>query len=81
VPTTPPYIEEVIAGSPASKAGLQPDDLIVYVEGELVQTIKSYRDVMRQFAPGIEIRLQVQRGNRLESVKLKLSEQPKRVAK
>jgi serine protease Do len=81
VTTTPPYVEEVIPGSPAAKVGLQPDDLIVYVDGELVQTIKAYREVMRHFAPGMEVRLQVQRGNRLESVKLKLSEQPKKVAR
>ncbi len=80
VATTPPYVEEVTPGSPAAKAGLQPDDLIVYVEGELVQTIKAYRDVMRQFAPGTEIHLQVQRGNRLESVKLKLADQPRQKA-
>lgn len=80
VATTPPYVEEVLPSSPAAKAGLQPDDLIVYVEGELVQTIKAYREVLRQFAPGTEIRLQVQRGNRLESVKLKLAEPPRQKA-
>lgn len=80
VTTTPPYVEEVIPGSPAAKAGLLPDDLVVYVEGELVQTIKAYREAMRHFAPGTEIRLQVQRGNRLESVKLKLTEPPRQKA-
>jgi serine protease Do len=78
--TTPPYIDEIVPASPAAKAGLQPDDLIVYVEGELVQTIKAYREIMRQFAPGTEVHLQVQRGNRLESVKLKLGEQPRQKA-
>jgi serine protease Do len=81
VATTPPYVEEIVPASPAAKAGLLPDDLIVYVEGELVSTIKAYRDLMRQYAPGAELRLQVQRGNRLESIKLKLAEQPKKVAK
>jgi S1-C subfamily serine protease len=80
VTTTPPYVEEVVPGSPAAQSGLKPDDLIVYVEGELVQTIKGYREVMRQFAPGTEIRLQVQRANRLESIKLKLTEPPRQKA-
>jgi S1-C subfamily serine protease len=81
VSSTPPYVEEVIAGSPAAKAGLQPDDLILYVEGNSVPTVKSFRETLKQYAPDEEIRLQFQRGNRLESVKLKLTKQPKTAAK
>src|SRR5262249_3571376 len=33
VDRTPPYVEEVIPGSPADQAKLRPDDLIVYVDG------------------------------------------------
>lgn len=77
ISATPPYVEEVLPSSPAAQAGLRPDDLIVYVDGELVNSINVFRDTMRQFAPGSEVRLEVQRGNRLESVKLKLAEHPK----
>ncbi len=74
VSTTPPYVEEVNPGSPASKAGLRPD---VYVEGELVTTIRVFRDIMKTYGAGDEIKMEIQRGNRLESVKLKLENQPK----
>jgi serine protease Do len=77
VGVTPPYVEEVLAESPAAKAGLQPDDLIVYIDGELVQSIKLFRDIMKQVGPGTEVKLDVQRGNKLLSVKLKVVEQPK----
>ena len=77
VSSTPPYIEEVLPGSPAALAGLQPDDLIVYIDGELISTIKTFRDFMRQIAPGTEVRLEVQRGSTLQGVRLKLAEQPK----
>jgi serine protease Do len=77
VSSTPPYIEEVVADSPAAKANLQPDDLILYVEGFSVPTIKVFRETMKQYAPGDDVSVQVQRGNRLESVKLKLANQPK----
>src|SRR5262249_21319188 len=70
VSITPPYVEEVIPGSPAAKAGLQPDDLIVYMDGELVISIKLFRELMRQVEPGGEVNLQVQRANKLISVKL-----------
>ena len=52
VSATPPYVEEVLPGSPAAKAGLKADDLIVYVDGELVPSIKAFRDIMKFVAPG-----------------------------
>ena len=57
---TPPYIDEVVPGSPAAKAGLRPDDLIVYVDGELVPTIKHSRDLVKYVTPGNELSLEVQ---------------------
>jgi serine protease Do len=77
VSVTPPYIEEVIPGSPASKAKLQPDDLIVYVDGELVQSVKAFRDIIRQTNPGMTLQLEIQRGNQLKTVKLTLEDMPK----
>lgn len=81
VSATPAFIEEVHSGSPAAKAGLVPDDLIVYVDGELVPTINVFREIMRQVGPGMEVRLEVQRGNRLHTIRLKLEEQPKKMSK
>jgi serine protease Do len=77
VQTTPAYVEEVVPGSPAAQAGLRPDDLIVYVEGELVPSIKAFREIIRQTRPGTVLRLEVQRGNRLQTINLKLTEHPK----
>jgi S1-C subfamily serine protease len=74
---TPPYVEEVLTASPAAAAGLRPDDLIVYLDGELVTSIKVFRDIMKQIGPGTEVKLDVQRGNKLKSVKLKLTDYPK----
>src|SRR5438105_1350494 len=47
VQVTPPFVEEVVANSPAAKAGLRPDDLIVYIDGELVQSIRNFRSEER----------------------------------
>ena len=80
VSSTPPYVEEVMPGSPAAKMGLRPDDFILYVEGESVPTIKTFREALKLYGPDDEIRLQFQRGNKLENVKLKLSNQPKQAA-
>jgi serine protease Do len=77
VSTTPPYIDEVIPGSPAAKAKLQPDDLIVYVDGELVQTVKAFKEILSQSNPGQALQLEVQRGMQLMTVQLKLEDFPK----
>ena len=42
IKNTPPFVELVRRGAPADVAGLRPDDLIVYVETQL---IKSYREL------------------------------------
>src|SRR5262249_48497731 len=42
VDRTPPFIEDILPGSPAAKAGLRPDDLIVYVDGEQVISVKAF---------------------------------------
>jgi serine protease Do len=77
VQVTPPFVEEVASNSPAAKAGLRPDDLIVYVDGELVSSIRNFRDIMKHVGPGSEVKLDVQRGTKLKTFKLKLDEQPK----
>jgi serine protease Do len=85
VERTPPYIEEVVPGSPAAKAGLKPDDLIVYVDGEQVLTVKAFKDLLDRARPGTVMRLEVRRVDRSEAggtdrlitVDLKLEEQPK----
>jgi serine protease Do len=82
VERTPPYIEEVIPRSPASQAGLKPDDLIVYVDGEQMVSVKMFRDLLDRARPGTILKLEVQRadkengGEKLVSVELKLAELP-----
>lgn len=77
VDSTPPYVEELAANSPGAKAGLQPDDLIVYVDGGLINDIKSFREAMAGFGPNTEVSLEVQRGAALKSIKLTLTKHPK----
>ncbi|HEV3205262.1 MAG TPA: trypsin-like peptidase domain-containing protein [Gemmataceae bacterium] len=77
---TPPFIEEVLPGSPAARAGLKPDDLVVYIDGIQVVSIKQFREIMAKTQPGNVLKLEVQRvnkeqgGDRLVPVDLKLEE-------
>jgi serine protease Do len=78
VDQTPPYIEAIEAGSPAAKAGLRPDDLVVYVDGEPIYSIRTFRDLMTKLQPGITLKIEVRRGEKLTAVDLSLTEFPKR---
>jgi S1-C subfamily serine protease len=78
VERTPPYVEDLAPGSPAAKSGLKPDDLIVYVDGEPVVSIATFREIMSKTRPGMTVRLDVRRGEKLVPIELTLGEMPKR---
>jgi serine protease Do len=77
VDRTPPYVEDTEPGSPAEKAGLKPDDLIVYVDGEKIVSIKDLKQIIEKGRPGSVFKLEVRRGDKLTSIDLKL-EPPKK---
>ncbi len=77
VEQTPPYIDRIEANSPAAKAGLKVDDLIVYVEGEPVYSIKSFNEMMSRTRPGTELRLEIRRGEKLTGLTIVLGDFPK----
>jgi serine protease Do len=72
VDRTPPYVEDVVAGSPAARAGLRPDDLIVYIDGLPVASIQSLNEALNRYRPGDDIKLEVRRGDKLSTHTLKL---------
>jgi len=76
VERTPPYVEDTVPQSPASRAGLRPDDLIVYVDGEKVVSIKEFKDMVERARPGTIVKLEVRRGDKLVTVDLKLEAPP-----
>jgi serine protease Do len=76
---TPPYIEEVYSGSPAAKAGLKADDLIVFMrvpnreagfelEERVVTSCKVFKDIVSQIDPGTTVKIVVRRGQQLLSL-------------
>lgn len=73
---TPAYIEDVVPDSPAAKAGLRPDDLVSFVDGEPVVSIKSFKEYISRTRPGMTIRLEVRRGEALQPIELTLTDPP-----
>jgi len=78
VDLTPPYVEDIMPGSPAEAAGVKPDDLIVYVDGLPVPSIKMYKETIDKYRPNTEVKLEVRREDKLSTLTLKLSEPPKK---
>jgi serine protease Do len=82
VERTPPFVEEVLPGSPAAKAGLRSDDLIVYLDGQQVASVRAFRELIEKVPPGTSVKLEVRRadkgngGERLLSVDIRLDELP-----
>ncbi len=74
VELTPPFVEDVAPDSPAAQAGLRPDDLIVYVEGEQVSSIDELQKLFGRIRPKQEVRLEVRRGDKLTTLKMTMAE-------
>jgi len=78
VERTPPYVEEVLTDSPAAKAGLNPDDLVVYLDGEPVVSIAAFKEMILKTRPGTVVKLEVRRGDKLVPVEVTLGDLPKK---
>jgi serine protease Do len=70
LPKTPPFVERVVAGSPADEAGLVPDDLLLMVNSRMASSIAALEDELSSIDRIDEVRLLVQRGQELVEVSL-----------
>jgi serine protease Do len=59
---TPPFVESTRPDSPASRAGLRPDDLLVAVNGRAVASRSAVRQALAPLADGDPVRFTVIRG-------------------
>jgi len=68
LPRTPPYVDFVRPDSPAARAGLRPDDLVVLVNDRLVQSCKMLREELENIDREAAVRVSVMRGSDLVEV-------------
>jgi S1-C subfamily serine protease len=62
---TPPFVDRVEPGSPAAKAGVRPDDLIVLSGDHLIQSCKALRSDLAYIDYEDEVKLTLLRGQEL----------------
>jgi serine protease Do len=67
---TPCYVDSVIRDSAAASAGLLSDDLILFVNEELVQSVRMLNSRLRRLEAGDTVRIIVRRGDKLETFEL-----------
>ncbi|HHK43088.1 MAG TPA: serine protease [Planctomycetaceae bacterium] len=70
---TPPFVDQVEPGSAAERAGLQPDDLILFVDGNVADSIEALREELSYIDRIDPVPLTVQRGDELLEIELKLT--------
>lgn len=67
-------INEVFEGDPAEKAGIKAGDIIVKLNGRVVDTPQTLSRLIAALAPGKDARLEVVRGGDVKKVTVKLGE-------
>lgn len=71
-------VSEVERGSPGDKAGIQPGDIIVGLDGKKVSDLEEVRSILRLFRVGDSVPLRIKRARNELDIKLVLEEQKKR---
>jgi serine protease Do len=61
---TPPFVESVAPGSPAARAGLKSDDLIISIDGQQVPSIKAVEAVLARARPGSSVKIEARRSDK-----------------
>lgn len=67
---TPAFVDAVLPGSPAATAGIRPNDLVLFVNDELVQSCRLFKDELGRLEAGDVLKLVLRRGNALLPVEL-----------
>jgi S1-C subfamily serine protease len=72
LPKTPPFVEGVKPGSQAAKAGIRPDDLILFINDRVAPSCKQLADELTYIDRLDPVRLTIQRGQDLVEVMLEV---------
>jgi serine protease Do len=70
---TPPYIDRVLPESPAAKAGLRPDDLVVMINATVAASCRDAVGLLNRLESDANVRIAVLRGEELVEVSLSAS--------
>ncbi len=69
----PAYVDRVLPGSPADKAGVKPDDLVFRLDGHVVRSCRVFEDLLHEHGPGDKVKLVLKRQSSIVEVELELT--------
>lgn len=69
-------VTEVVTDSPAAKAGVLKDDVIVSLNGKAFNSQTTLADAIKALKPGDEATLNIKRGDKTQDIKVTLGENP-----
>ena len=69
-------IAEIVSGSPADKAGLKVNDVILAINGKKIQSYDAFRNEVAMLSPGSKVRLEISRGGKTRELTATLGERP-----
>ena len=70
VARTPAWVEAVLLDSPANRAGIRADDLVLFLDDQLIQSCDMFRKTIGRLESGDMFRLVLRRGDELVTVDL-----------
>ena len=73
---TPAYVDRVVPGSPAAKAGLRSDDLVLKIDRMRVKSWKGFSRMMARYRAGETVQLTVKRASEVKVFSLTLEAKP-----
>ncbi len=71
---TEAYVDRVVPGSPADKAGIRADDLIIKVDEMPVKSWKTFTKIMKKYRAGETTRLTLKRKDQIKLISITLIE-------
>jgi S1-C subfamily serine protease len=69
-------VSRVEEDTPASRAGLRPDDVVLALDGRLIESFQGLRNIIARTPPGTEVRLTIVRDGEEQEIKVLVGEFP-----
>jgi serine protease Do len=76
VSRTPPYVDRVAANSPAARAGLRADDLVVMIDSHVTASCREATELIARRERDAEVRISVLRNGAFLELKLRAESPP-----
>ncbi len=70
------FISTVAGGTPADKAGLKEEDIVVAIDGKRIEDVTEFRWKIAEYEPGSKVRLKIFRDGKFLNISVKLEKHP-----